>query len=470
MTKRELREQRRAHRLAAEQAAAAADTRRRRLWRLGIAAGVAAILVATVAAVSSSNDAPPPTANAASIVAGIPESNGVLGDPKAPVTVTEYVDLAVPDLRRRPRRTTLPAPDQRLRQDRQGQAAGARRCASSARTRCAPRRSPPVRRQQGKLWAFLETFYASQGDRELRLRDRRLPARGRHRRRRRRGQGPELRRHAARAAARSTVPTATRSRGRRPTRPRRSRSSAATALRRSSPSASTDLQREARQGARVMTRAAAIVVAVVGLGIATYLTIVHYAGGEPVCAIAHGCATVQKSDYAQLAGRAGRAARRARLSSRSSPALIRDNETTRTAAAFLSIGGLGFSRLADLRRGRSSSTRSASGASARRSAWRCSRPSRQRGCSGRLRLRAFARADHERGPGEQQRERRDRRRRRRLPQRDRGDDRRQRHREQRRERHDRRADRAQHEVEERVPERAGRRRSAPRSATQSAAA
>ena len=36
--------------------------------------------------------------------------------------------------------------------------------------------------------------------------------------------------------------------------------------------------------------------------IATYLTIVHYAGGEPVCAVAHGCATVQKSDYAQLAG------------------------------------------------------------------------------------------------------------------------------------------------------------------------
>ncbi len=36
--------------------------------------------------------------------------------------------------------------------------------------------------------------------------------------------------------------------------------------------------------------------------IATYLTIVHYAGGEPVCAIAHGCATVQKSTYAEFAG------------------------------------------------------------------------------------------------------------------------------------------------------------------------
>ena len=49
-------------------------------------------------------------------------------------------------------------------------------------------------------------------------------------------------------------------------------------------------------------RLASAVVAAAGLAIAAYLTVVHYAGGEPVCAIAHGCATVQKSDYAELAG------------------------------------------------------------------------------------------------------------------------------------------------------------------------
>ena len=49
-------------------------------------------------------------------------------------------------------------------------------------------------------------------------------------------------------------------------------------------------------------RAAAIGVALAGLGIATYLTVVHYSGGDPVCAVAHGCATVQQSDYAALAG------------------------------------------------------------------------------------------------------------------------------------------------------------------------
>jgi len=89
-------------------------------------------------------------------------------------------------------------------------------------------------------------------------------------------------------------------------------------------------------------RAAAVAIAVAGLGIATYLTIVHYAGGEPVCAVAHGCATVQKSDYAQLAGvpvaLLGVFGYLAILAS-----LVRDTETTRSAAAFLSIGGLAFS-------------------------------------------------------------------------------------------------------------------------------
>jgi uncharacterized membrane protein len=42
--------------------------------------------------------------------------------------------------------------------------------------------------------------------------------------------------------------------------------------------------------------------AVIGLGIATYLTIVHYDGGSPVCAISHGCETVQHSRYSKLAG------------------------------------------------------------------------------------------------------------------------------------------------------------------------
>ena len=91
-----------------------------------------------------------------------------------------------------------------------------------------------------------------------------------------------------------------------------------------------------------MARVASIVVAVIGMGIAAYLTVVHYAGDAPVCAIAHGCATVQKSDYAMLAGvpvaLLGALGYIAILA-----ALIRDDENARTAAVFLSLVGLGFS-------------------------------------------------------------------------------------------------------------------------------
>ena len=89
-------------------------------------------------------------------------------------------------------------------------------------------------------------------------------------------------------------------------------------------------------------RAAAIGVALAGLGIAGYLTAVHYAGGTPVCAVAHGCATVQQSRYAALGGvpvaLLGLAGYVAILG-----ALARDDEWSRTAAAFLSLAGLGFS-------------------------------------------------------------------------------------------------------------------------------
>jgi uncharacterized membrane protein len=39
-----------------------------------------------------------------------------------------------------------------------------------------------------------------------------------------------------------------------------------------------------------------------GVGIAGYLTYVHYAGLHPICEIGHGCETVQTSRYANLLG------------------------------------------------------------------------------------------------------------------------------------------------------------------------
>ena len=91
-----------------------------------------------------------------------------------------------------------------------------------------------------------------------------------------------------------------------------------------------------------MSRVATIVVALAGLAIAGYLTAVHYSGGTPVCAVAHGCATVQQSDYASLAGVPvavlGLLGYVAILGS-----LVKDNETTRSVTALLAIVGLAFS-------------------------------------------------------------------------------------------------------------------------------
>jgi uncharacterized membrane protein len=89
-------------------------------------------------------------------------------------------------------------------------------------------------------------------------------------------------------------------------------------------------------------RAASAVVALAGAAIAAYLTVVHYSGGTPVCAVAHGCATVQQSRYAELGGAPvallGLAGYVAILLS-----LAREDERARTATAFLALAGFGFS-------------------------------------------------------------------------------------------------------------------------------
>ena len=144
-----------------------------------------------------------------------------------------------------------------------------------------------------------------------------------------------------------------------------------------------------------------------------------------MCAIAHGCATVQKSDYAKLAG-----VPVALLGMIGYVAILASarRATARPRAPrprSSSIGGLGFSgwltyvEVVELDAiciwcvGSAICMALLAGLTA------------SRGCSSRLRRSPLARADHERGPGdEQQCERRDRRRRRRLPERERGDHRR----------------------------------------------
>jgi protein-disulfide isomerase len=164
-TKRELREQRRAARVAAEQAAAKQAARRRGAWLLAAAAGVAAIAVALAVTLSSSSSKEPtkvPVTGASSLFAGIPEHGGVLGDPKAPLTVTEYLDLQCP-VCRQASASTLPA----LLRDyvRTGKVkleARTLHFIGPDSTRAA--RVAAGAERQGKLWPFLETFYANQGE------------------------------------------------------------------------------------------------------------------------------------------------------------------------------------------------------------------------------------------------------------------------------------------------------------------
>jgi uncharacterized membrane protein len=90
-------------------------------------------------------------------------------------------------------------------------------------------------------------------------------------------------------------------------------------------------------------RVAGLAVVLAGIGVATYLTYVHYAGLQPFCAGgSHGCERVQSSSYARvggvpvaLLGLAGYLAIAA--------ALLAPGERARLAAAALAVSGFGFS-------------------------------------------------------------------------------------------------------------------------------
>jgi protein-disulfide isomerase len=136
---------------------------RRRLWRLAAVAGVAVVAAAAAMVVSSRQGEPATPARAPdrSLFAGLPERAGVLGDPSAPVVVTEYLDLQCP-VCAESARSQLPGlvrdyvrtgkvrlqarPLQFIGPDSQRAA----RVAAGAE-------------QQGRLWAFIDAFYAAQG-------------------------------------------------------------------------------------------------------------------------------------------------------------------------------------------------------------------------------------------------------------------------------------------------------------------
>jgi protein-disulfide isomerase len=162
LTKRELREQRRAERQAAEAAEATRNRRRRRLWQLGAAAGLAVVAVVVAVAISSSSGtAKTPAPAKSSLLAGISEHDGVLGDPKAPVTVTEFLDLQCPICAEASKSTVPTLINDYVRTGKVKLQARTLHFIGADSARAA--QAAAGAQAQSKLWPFVEAFYAAQG-------------------------------------------------------------------------------------------------------------------------------------------------------------------------------------------------------------------------------------------------------------------------------------------------------------------
>lgn len=101
-TKRERKEAAREERLKQEQAESSRAARNRRLQILGgVAAGVVAVIVIIAVVTGGGSSKKPPSsvagvAKTEKFVGGLTQKGNSLGDPKAPVTLTEYMDLQCP--------------------------------------------------------------------------------------------------------------------------------------------------------------------------------------------------------------------------------------------------------------------------------------------------------------------------------------------------------------------------------------
>jgi uncharacterized membrane protein len=100
---------------------------------------------------------------------------------------------------------------------------------------------------------------------------------------------------------------------------------------------------QAKPASRDLLRRAMLALALVGLGVASYLTYVHYAGIKPACTAGESCIKVQTSAWSKLDGvpvaLIGLIGYVGILASLLAP----DREETRLAALGLTLIGFGFS-------------------------------------------------------------------------------------------------------------------------------
>src|SRR3954447_10233288 len=144
-------------RIAAE--TAARDRRTRRLWQLGVAVGVAAAVVIIAILVSSAG-----TKKVAgpTLFSGIPQQGIVLGNPNAPVTMTEFADLQCPACREY---TAAVLPTLVRRYVRTGRVKMVYQdLAFLGDDSVKAGRAAAAAGAQNKLWQFIDVFYGEQGE------------------------------------------------------------------------------------------------------------------------------------------------------------------------------------------------------------------------------------------------------------------------------------------------------------------
>jgi len=90
-------------------------------------------------------------------------------------------------------------------------------------------------------------------------------------------------------------------------------------------------------------KAAMIVLTVIGLGVASYLTYVHYSGIKPACSLGGSCEKVQTSAYSHLAGVPVALMGLIGYVSILLLLLLPESETTRFATVGVTTVGFGFS-------------------------------------------------------------------------------------------------------------------------------
>jgi protein-disulfide isomerase len=132
--------------------------------RLLAALGASAVLVVAGVAVSTSGGtttAVQPTAPVSATFRGIPEHDGVLGDPRARLTLTEYVDLQCPICAAASKQTLPWLVDHYVRTGKAKLELRTLHFIGPDSERAA--RVAAGAERQGRLWPFVEAFYAAQG-------------------------------------------------------------------------------------------------------------------------------------------------------------------------------------------------------------------------------------------------------------------------------------------------------------------